>query len=139
MKEKIFINKSKKIIGVKNPRVMGSYLKYGLYKVCDIDMNERVYKNKKIIKNYIKKLLYYHKKNIIKITTFYIYIENKIINDIIKSLGYLTIKIENNEISDRGGMKAIYSEYFNCPCVSSVTFAAASIIAIISSGSIKIK
>jgi hypothetical protein len=23
-------------------------------------------------------------------------------------------KIENNEISDRGGMKAIYSEYFNC-------------------------
>ncbi len=110
-----FIKRSKMIIGVKNPRVMGSYIKYGLSKVCDIDMNEKIPKNKGLIHKYIQKLIDYHKKNIIKITTFYIYIENPLIDKIISSLGELRVKmIKDPSASQKSNCKIeYYVENFN--------------------------
>ena len=34
--------KSKNILGVKNPKLVGSYIKYGKDKSCDLDMHEKL-------------------------------------------------------------------------------------------------
>jgi len=88
-----FIKKSKEFISFSNPSLQGSYVKYGRDKSCDLDMKEALYiKNKDDFKNklteFANKINKY--KKFFKLTRLYFYFNDERINNIIKSLGYLT-------------------------------------------------
>lgn len=92
-----FVIKSKEILGIENPKVSGSYLKYGKDKACDLDMKEGIYVNSidnrnNIVKSYINKLND-EKKNF-EVVKIKIYIDDLRIRKIIDKIGYVNGLLE---------------------------------------------
>ncbi len=99
--------KSKEILGINQPKISGSYLKYGRDKACDLDMKEIMYANSinnrnDILESYINKLKE-HKKEF-EVVKIKIYIDDPRIRKIMDKIGYvnglLEIKdFDSNEIN----------------------------------------
>jgi hypothetical protein len=92
-----FVIKSKEILGIEQPKVSGSYLKYGKDKACDLDMKEAIYVNSidnrnNIVQSYINKLKD-EKKNF-EIVKIKIYIDDPRIRKIIDKIGYVNGLLE---------------------------------------------
>ena len=97
-----YIIKAKKILSIKNPKIHGSYLKYGKDKACDLDMKETIshdYKTKEL-KTLCDKLISYRSDFILVELDFFI--EDTRITDIIKKIGYMDgiLKIHDMNIDN---------------------------------------
>lgn len=93
----VFVQKSKELLRIKNPIVVGSYNKYGFDKACDLDFNETILIKEKsdiksILQQWCKKLA--NNKNEMTITVINFYFDDKRITTIIKSLGYINGLLE---------------------------------------------
>ena len=85
-----FVIMAKEILAVNNPKLKGSYLKYGKDKACDLDMNDNLYasslnERNEIIKTYINKLIKHKDK--FKVIKIKVYIKDERIQNIIDSIG----------------------------------------------------
>jgi hypothetical protein len=92
-----FVIKSKEILGIENPKISGSYLKYGKDKACDLDMKEGVYVNSidnrnNIVKSFIHKLK--DNKKDFEVVKIKIYIDDPRIRKIIDKIGYVNGLLE---------------------------------------------
>jgi hypothetical protein len=102
-----FVIKSKEILGIENPKISGSYLKYGRDKACDLDMKEGIYVNSidnrnNILQSYINKLK--DNKKDFEVVKIKIYIDDPRIRKIIDKIGYINGLLEikdfdSNEIN----------------------------------------
>lgn len=92
-----FVIKSKKILGIEQPKVSGSYLKYGKDKACDLDMKEAIYVNSidnrnNILVSYINKLK--DEKKHFEVVKIKIYMDDPRIRKIIDKIGYVNGLLE---------------------------------------------
>jgi hypothetical protein len=89
-----FIKKSKEILSIFNPKLEGSYIKYGKEKSCDLDMKENLNANNRneLLKKLLDKLINYQKK--IKIILIKFYFDDIRIKNILNSIGYLNGLLE---------------------------------------------
>jgi hypothetical protein len=92
-----FVIKSKEILGIEQPKVSGSYLKYGKDKACDLDMKEGIYVNSidnrnNILQSYINKLK--DEKTTFEVVKIKIYIDDPRIRKIIDKIGYVNGLLE---------------------------------------------
>lgn len=92
-----FIKESKEILSINNPKLKGSYVKYGKEKSCDLDMEEKInisnlnHRNE-LLKKLLDKLVLNKKK--IKIILLIFYFDDFRIKNILNSLGYITGLLE---------------------------------------------
>ena len=92
-----FVISAKEILAVNNPKLKGSYLKYGKDKACDLDMNDNLHthslnERNEIIETYINKLLKH--KNKFKVIKIKVYIKDERVQNIIDSIGFVNGLLE---------------------------------------------
>lgn len=99
-----FIKLSKEILSINNPKINGSYIKYGKDKACDLDMYENIkIKNtndrNNILKILLNKLIINEKK--IKLVRLCFYFNDNRIKNILNQLGYIsgTFEIINYDLN----------------------------------------
>jgi hypothetical protein len=100
IKKDPFVLKVKELITIKNPKLHGSYLKFGKDKACDLDIYELIVTNTKherinILNLLLNKLIKY--KNEYKLISLYFYIDDIRIRNILKNLGYVNGLLEIKE------------------------------------------
>lgn len=92
-----FAIRAKEILGINQPKISGSYLKYGREKACDLDMKETIYANSnnnrnEMLESFINKLK--ENKKDYEVVKIKIYIEDNRIRKIMDRIGYVNGLLE---------------------------------------------